>query len=164
MKRQIIALLAGAALLATPLMTDFASAHKGGGGGGGSIEKMAAKLNLTANQKTQLEAIRTRTDVKIRAILTPEQQTKFDAAKAERQQRKAAMQANGGKRPEGQKSDKGQRGKQSLNLTDAQKTQRSAIREAAKAEMQSVLTPAQQAQMAQLKAQRQGGKGQRKAS
>ncbi len=164
MKRQIIALIAGAAILATPLMTNFASAHSGGGGRGGNIETMAAKLNLTDSQKTQLAGIRSRTEVKIRAILTPEQQTKFDAAKAARQERRAAMQASGGQRPEGQKWANGQRGKPQLNLTDAQKTQMKAIRQAAKAEMDRVLTPAQRTQMEQMQPSYRGRKGAGKAA
>jgi periplasmic protein CpxP/Spy len=166
MKRQIIALVAGAALVAAPLMTNVATAKGMGGHGGPRIEQLAKKLNLTDAQKTQLEGIKSRTQAKVRAILTAEQQAKFDAAKAARDQRRAAMQANGGKRPEGTaKGDyKGARDKMGkLNLTDAQKTQIKAIHQAAKAEMDSVLTPAQKAQLEQLKQQRQERKGQRKA-
>jgi periplasmic protein CpxP/Spy len=166
MKRQILALVAGVALLAAPLMTQSAIAHKGEGGHRGPrIEQLAKKLNLTAAQKTQLEGIKSRTQAKIRSILTPEQQTKFDAAQAARAQRRAAMQANGGQRPT---AEKGKRkgadgGMRSLNLTDAQKTQIKAIRAASKTEMDSVLTPAQNTQLEQLKQQYQGRKGQRNA-
>jgi periplasmic protein CpxP/Spy len=153
MKRQMIALMAGVALIAAPLMTNIATAHKGGAGYGPRLE-FAKKLNLTDAQKTQLERIKLRTQTKIRAILTPEQQTKFDAAKAAHQKRHEPMQANGGKRPEGMnKGDRqGSKGMmRSLNLTDAQKAQMKSIHEAARAEMKTVLTAEQQAQMAQMK-------------
>jgi periplasmic protein CpxP/Spy len=173
MKRQIIALVAGAALIATPLITNLAQAQMGGGAPGGRMEKMAQKLNLTAAQKTQLDGIRSRTQAKIRAVLTPDQQTKFDAVRAEHQKEWAARKANGGKPPVGaphdEKAEKGEHKgphgmMQSLNLTDAQKAQIKAIHDAAKTEMDGVLTAAQKTQLEQLKQQHQGHKGHRKAA
>jgi periplasmic protein CpxP/Spy len=164
MKRQIIALVAGAALIATPLITNLAQAQMGGGAPGGRMEKMSQKLNLTAAQKTQLEGIRSRTQAKIRAVLTTEQQTKFDADRAAHQKRHEAMKANGGKPPTGAPHDekhepKGPHGMRALNLTEAQKTQIKAIHDAAKTEMDGVLTTAQKNQLEQLKQQHQGHKG-----
>jgi periplasmic protein CpxP/Spy len=157
MKRQIIALVAGAALLATPFMTNMATAKGEGGPRGPRIEQLAKKLNLTDAQKTQLEGIKSRTQTKIRAVLTPEQQTKFDAAKAEHQKRHEAMKANGGKRPEG--AEKGPHGMlRSLNLTDSQKAQMKEIHAAAKAEMDDVLTAAQKAQLEKEHPRRRKGK------
>jgi periplasmic protein CpxP/Spy len=167
MKRQIIAFVAGAALIATPLITNIAQAQMGGGASGGRIEKMSQKLNLTATQKTQLDAIRTRTQAKIRAVLTADQQTKFDADRAAHQKRHEAMKTNGGARPKGEQGERkgGPHGMmQSLNLTEAQKTQTKAIHDAAKTEMDGVLTTAQKTQMEQMKQQRQGNKGERKAA
>jgi periplasmic protein CpxP/Spy len=161
MKRQMIALVAGAVLLTAPLMTNMATAQNGEGGPGPRMEKLAKKLNLTDAQKTQLDGIRTRTAAKIRAILTPEQQSKFDAAKAEHQKRREAMKANGSKRSEG--LEKGPQGMlRSLNLSDSQKAQMKEIHAAAKAEMDGVLTPSQKAQLEQLKQQRQGRRGLRR--
>jgi periplasmic protein CpxP/Spy len=163
MKRQIIALVAGAALIATPLITNLAQAQMGGGAPGGRMEKMAQKLNLTAAQKTQLDGIRSRTQAKIRNLLTPEQQTQFDADRTAHQKRHEAMKANGGKPPEGPHDEKnepkGQHRMRALNLTDAQKTQIKAIHDAAKTEMDGVLTTAQKTQLEQLKQQHQGHKG-----
>ncbi len=153
MKRQIIALVAGAALIATPLVTNMAQAKMGDGASGGRMEKLAQKLNLTAAQKTQMAAIKQRTQTKIRTVLTPAQQTQFDAVRAEHQKRHEAMKANGGKRPDGKQGERkgAYGGMRSLNLTDAQKAQMKSIHAAARAEMQAVLTPEQQAQMQQLK-------------
>jgi periplasmic protein CpxP/Spy len=165
MKRQIIALVAGAALLASPFMTNMATAQKGEGGPRGpQIEQLAKKLNLTDAQKSQLEGIKSRTQAKIRAVLTPDQQAKFDAARAEHQKHREAMKANGGKRPEGEKGEhKGPHGMlRSLNLTDSQKAQMKEIHAAAKAEMDGVLTPSQKTQLEQLKQQRQGRRGLRR--
>ena len=87
------------------------------GPGGNPVEMMTKALNLTAEQQTQLKAIfdenhpkmkaimddaalskedkaakmkelRTATDAKVRAVLTAEQQTKFDEMKAKHQQGK----------------------------------------------------------------------------
>jgi periplasmic protein CpxP/Spy len=161
MKRQMIALVAGAVLLTAPLMTNMATAQNGAGSPGPRMEKLAKKLNLTDAQKSQLEGIKSRTQAKVRAVLTPAQQTKFDAAKAEHQKRHEAMKANGGKRPEGAKPNP-QGMLRSLNLTDSQKAQMKEIRAAAKAEMDGVLTASQKAQLEQLKQQRQGRRGQRR--
>jgi protein CpxP len=158
MKRQIIALVAGVALIAAPFMTNMATAQKFGDGP--RMEQLAKRLNLTDAQKTQLEGIKSRTQTQIRAVLTPEQQTKFDAGRAEVEARRAARKANGGQRPEGEyKSPREMM--QSLNLTDAQKTQIKSIHAAAQAEMKTVLTPEQQAKMEQMKqrfANRQKGR------
>jgi periplasmic protein CpxP/Spy len=159
MKRQMIALVAGAVLIAAPLMTNMAAAQNGEGRPGPRMERLAKKLNLTDTQKTQLDEIRARTATKIRAILTPAQQAQLDTAKAERQKRN---EANGGRRPEG--AEMGPQGLlKSLNLTDSQKSQVKEIRAAAQGEMDGVLTTSQKAQLEQIKKQLQGRRGQRQA-
>ncbi|MDE1191325.1 MAG: hypothetical protein PW786_04195 [Arachidicoccus sp.] len=97
---------------------------RGGGFRGGNDEKLIKELNLTADQKTQFKAIDdaqkskfdslrnaggSREDQratfmaiikesndKKRAILTPDQQTKFDAYQKEREERMKAMRQHGG--------------------------------------------------------------------
>ncbi len=150
MKRQIIALVAGAALIAAPLMTNIASADMPGGGGrSGKMERISQKLNLTETQQTQLTQIRTDTKAKMQAVLTPEQQNQLSAARAERQQNRQANGENGGQRqgPRG--------GMKNLNLTDAQKAELKQIRQEAKAAKDAVLTDTQKAQLAEMKQQRQ---------
>jgi periplasmic protein CpxP/Spy len=91
------------------------------------------KLGLTDAQKTQIQGIRRNTRTKIEAVLTPEQAAKF---KAEHQE---------GRR------ERGREAHASLNLTDTQKTQIRDIRKSSQAEVQTVLTPEQQAQMKQFR-------------
>lgn len=99
MKRQIIALAAGATLIAAPVMTNIATADLPGGGRGNKMEKMATELNLTDDQKIKLQeiwqksreemrAIRQKAETDIKNILDPEQQQKFDAMKQQRQARR----------------------------------------------------------------------------
>jgi periplasmic protein CpxP/Spy len=139
MKRQILSLLAGAALLATPVMTQMVSAQ---GMGGGGMPRMARGMNLTAAQKAQMKAIHDRTRTQIEAILTPEQKAQAAAAKQAR--------AAGGARQEGVRKEGGRKGGgmyKSLNLTETQKAQIKTIKDAARKEMALVLTPEQKAKM-----------------
>ena len=85
-------------------------------------------LNLTPEQKTKMEQLRTSTQSQIDAVLTDEQRQKLAQVKAQRQ----ANQQSGG-----------------MNLTADQKTKIKAIRAANQAQFQAILTPAQQAQLAQ---------------
>jgi periplasmic protein CpxP/Spy len=139
MKRQILSLLAGAALLATPVMTQMVSAQ---GMGGGGMPRMAQGLNLTTTQKAQMKVIRDRTRTQIETILTPEQKAQAAATKQAR--------SAGGARQEGVRKEGGRKGGgmyKSLNLTEAQKAQIRTIRDAARKEMALVLTPEQKAKM-----------------
>jgi Spy/CpxP family protein refolding chaperone len=166
MKRQIIALVAGAALITAPLMTHIATADMAGvgHGSGRKIEKMAATLKFTPEQKAKLQAIRQETQTKIKAVLTPDQQAKLEAARAERQQQWEAAKANGGT-PSGAGQRMGRGGMmKDIGLTSEQKAQIKAIRQAAKAEMKAVLTPDQQTQLEQMQQQRKQAGQQRRNS
>jgi Spy/CpxP family protein refolding chaperone len=121
------ALVLGTALIALPAMAQDPSSPppqgqggqhwRGGPGGEHQLEFLTKKLNLTADQVTQVKAIDADTasqmkalhedttvagadkrakmmdihkasQAKIRALLTPDQQTKFDALQAEMQARR----------------------------------------------------------------------------
>lgn len=157
MKRQIIALLTGAALLATPLMSQLATAQTTSAATTQSA-KSSAKLNLTDAQKAQLKALRAETMAKIRAVLTPEQQTQFDAARAAQKAERAARRADRAKGIATAKSPGRPNILQSLNLTAAQKAQIKQIRAAAKPKMDAVYTDTQKAQLAEIKAARKARK------
>jgi Spy/CpxP family protein refolding chaperone len=99
------------------------------------------KLNLTDAQKQQLGQIGKDTHDQIQAVLTSDQQAQLKAAMQNRQAGQARQ------------------GRQNLwallNLTDDQKAKIKAIKEAQKARMQAILTPAQQQQLQQMQQQRQ---------
>jgi Spy/CpxP family protein refolding chaperone len=124
----------------------------GGPGHHHGAAPMMKGLNLTDAQQTQVQSIMTQeredTHAKIRAILTPEQQTTFDARK---QQRDAWFEQR-------QKSPGGGRMMNDLNLTDTQKAQISDLmaqhREDTHAKIRAVLTPEQQATFDAHKQQR----------
>lgn len=103
-----------------------------GGGRGHGLDK----LNLTADQSSQIEAIRTDARSQMRAVLTPEQRT---AAEGSGDQRGAWRQ---------------------LNLSDAQRSQMQAIREASKAKTDAVLTAEQRQQLDQIHQERGDRQGQ----
>jgi Spy/CpxP family protein refolding chaperone len=84
-------------------------------------------LNLSAEQKTKIEQLKTNTRTQIEAILTPEQRQKFTAMKNDRSSMKD--------------------GWESLNLTADQKSKIQAIRQTNRQQLQAILTPAQQAQI-----------------
>lgn len=107
------------------------------------------RLNLTDAQKAQIKQIHESTRTKIEAVLTPEQKTKLEAAKAEMKARHQARK-NSNQKWEGRDRDK-ENIFESLNLTDAQKKEIKAIRESAKTQMETVLTPEQKAKMEQFK-------------
>jgi periplasmic protein CpxP/Spy len=155
MKRQFLALVAGLALIGAPSLTMMASAHAGGGlMDGPPIEKLAKKFNLSDSQKTQLQSLRDRTQARVKSILTPEQQSKLETAKAEWEKRRAA-----GEKPQRSGKMRGERGQRrgpgelmaSLNLTDTQKSQLKIIREESKTEMEAILKPEQRQQMQQMR-------------
>lgn len=94
------------------------------------------KLNLTADQSSKIEAIRTDTRSQIQAVLTPEQQT--------------AVEGSGNHREAWRQ----------LNLSDAQRSQMQAIREASKIKIDAVLTAEQRQQLAQMHQNRGDRQGQ----
>ena len=110
------------------LATAQAAERAEGGGPGHGLDK----LNLTADQSAQIEAIRTDTKSQMQAVLTPEQQTALESSG---DQRGALRQ---------------------LNLTDAQRSQMQAIREASKTKIDAVLTAEQRQQLEQMHQDRGG--------
>jgi periplasmic protein CpxP/Spy len=124
--------LSALALIAAPFaMTHFAQAQNGdmAPGARGPRGHHLEQLNLSDEQSTQIEAIRTEAQGQMRAILTPEQQ--------------AAVGDN-----------EGPRAWRSLDLTEEQRSQMQAIREASKAEVEAILTDEQRQQLAQIHAER----------
>jgi periplasmic protein CpxP/Spy len=111
-------------LVATPLVaTQFARAGEGG------LGHHLEQLDLTDAQSTQIEAIRTEARTQKEAILTPEQRATLEAAEADSR--------DGNRRG----------GWRDLNLTDEQRSQTQAIREASKERIDAVLTAEQRQQL-----------------
>jgi Spy/CpxP family protein refolding chaperone len=96
-----------------------------------------AELGLTDAQKSQLQQIRRNTRSQIEAVLTAEQKAQLQAAKQQAQQ--------GGQRRGYKKV------WQSLNLTDAQKSQIQAIKNSSRQQMDAVFTPEQKAKLQQMR-------------
>ncbi|MBE9129141.1 MULTISPECIES: Spy/CpxP family protein refolding chaperone [unclassified Coleofasciculus] len=94
------------------------------------------ELNLTAEQKAQLEQIRESTDSQIEQILSPEQQQQFQTIRTERQRVRGAREA--------------------LNLSDEQRDQMREIHQSAREQMQNVLTEEQRQQMREAMQSRRG--------
>ncbi|WP_427160689.1 Spy/CpxP family protein refolding chaperone [Aliinostoc sp. HNIBRCY26] len=107
-------------------------------------------LGLTQEQQTRIRQIRENARTQMEAVFTPEQKAKLEAARQERQARRAQGQA--GERPEAG----ARRGKKmaELNLTDDQKARLRAIREESKKQIEAVLTPEQRTKLQELKASR----------
>jgi periplasmic protein CpxP/Spy len=97
------------------------------------------KLNLSEQQKAQLQQIKNDTRTQIEAVLTPQQLEQLKTARQNNQANQAGQ---------------GHRGKHSamaaLNLTDAQKAKIKEIKDSQKARMQAILTPEQQQQLQQM--------------
>jgi len=98
------------------------------------VQQQKVKLNLTAEQKTKLKAIRESTRSQIDAILTADQRAKLNAGRQQRQKNRELM--------------------ASLNLSPEQKEKIKAIRQDAKRQMDEVLTPEQRQQLEQNRRQR----------
>jgi periplasmic protein CpxP/Spy len=155
MKRQILSLLAGATLIVTPLIANMQPVSAQGFGGGGLPGRMMKDLNITEQQKSQLQAIREKTRSRIEAVLTDAQKQQLAATKqqkmAERQQRQESGQNRG--------QAKGKRGGgkgmfESLNLSEQQKAQIKTIMQESRKEMSSVLTAEQKAKIRQKMTER----------
>lgn len=116
----------------------FAAPHDGwkghGGRDAGFSEKMAAKLNLSDAQKTQIKAIEAQFRTDNAAFLQNFRQTMQDF--------RAAKEANDQAKIDALKPS-----------FDAQRAQMKTLREAQKAKIRSILTAEQQAQLDALKAQ-----------
>ncbi len=122
--------LAALALVVAPLAVQAVRADDNGGHRGGHLEQ----LNLSAEQTTQIEAIRANAQSQKDALLTAEQRATLAAGD--------------------------RRGWRGLDLTEAQRSQMDAIREASKTRIEAVLTPDQQQQLAQMQ-QEHGNRGNR---
>lgn len=116
-------------------------------------------LNLTDDQKAQIKKLHEETRAKIEGVLTADQKAQLEAWKQQRKAEwQARKQAGQSQQPGGQPGQQGQRGHRAqgwmkaLNLTDDQKAQIRAIKQAERKQMESILTPDQ---LAQLKARQQ---------
>ena len=93
------------------------------------------KLNLTEDQKAQMQQIKESARTQMQEILTPEQLEKLEAAKASGQKKREVL--------------------RSVNLTDAQKAEMKKVRESRKAQFEAILTDEQKAQLQEMKQNRQ---------
>lgn len=132
MKTKVFPLLSGvfALLLATapiiPLFTQTALADTGTTQRSRGEGKFA-KLNLTDDQKTQLQKIHESTRQQLDGIFTSEQKEQMKTARQEHQ-------------------------KPDLNLTEEQKEKINAVRTEAKTQIDAVLTPEQRQQLKEMNA------------
>lgn len=122
----------------TPLLAQARGEKKGGW----------PELGLTDAQKSQLQQIRRNTRSQIEAVLTAEQKAQLQAAKQQAQQ---------GQRPQMKKV------WQSLNLTEAQKSQIQSIKNSSRQQMDAVFTPEQKAKLQQMRQNRQQNRARRNA-
>jgi len=135
MKRNAVYALAGAIVLAMPLVAvlgnatpsqaDSVVAQAPAGQDQNRRQGRQAiweQLNLTEQQRSQIEAIRQAKRQEMEAVLTPEQRSQLEAARQSGNPRGAMR---------------------NLNLTEAQKTQLRQIRESGRQQMEAVLTPEQ---------------------
>jgi Spy/CpxP family protein refolding chaperone len=156
MQLKSLSLLAGAiALTLTTTATPFAVQAQTFSTSRFQVAQAAKKgpwaaLELSADQKARIQEIQRNTRTQMEAVFTPEQKAKLEAARQERQARRAQRQPGdrpqAGKRPGMKLAD--------LNLSDAQKARMRSIREESQKQMQAVLTPEQQAKLQELKANR----------
>lgn len=91
-------------------------------------------IELTEQQKAQMQAIRKNTSAQIQAILTPQQRQQFQAAMGSGQKRRSAF--------------------MDMNLSDQQKSQIREIMQSAKAQAEAVLTPEQRQQLQTVREQK----------
>lgn len=105
------------------------------------------QINLSDTQKQQLRQIEKETHDQIQGVLTSDQQAQLKTLMQQnRQNHQGNRQGN---------HQKHQDIMAQLNLSDAQKAQITAIRQAQKARMDNVFTPEQKQQMQQMRQQRQ---------
>ncbi|MEB3294833.1 MAG: Spy/CpxP family protein refolding chaperone [Synechococcales bacterium] len=143
MKRQMIALAAGLALLVSPIATSMVSAQpmEGLPKAGLIPPKLEAELKLTEAQKAQLQRLREKTKTQMDQILTADQKAMIEKARSERKLR----------------SLKGQ-----LNVTEAQKAEMKKVMQAAKQELDGILTPEQKQILQQKREQMKSRRSQQK--
>jgi Spy/CpxP family protein refolding chaperone len=153
--RKAFALIATAALLSMPLVSQSASAGSIAINGkttiardmGGMtpekmeqrLQKMTQELNLTPTQVDQLRTLRTNTRTQMDGVLSADQKAKIKAAMQAKKGYKVAM--------------------QEANVTEAQRTRMKQIRKDSKAAMEKILTPEQ---LTKLKAKMKEHRGDRR--
>lgn len=97
---------------------------------GPRMERMTNKLNLTEQQKSQLQKLREDTQSRIiREVLTADQRSRYEAALQQGEKPRKIM--------------------KSLNLTSQQRTQMRTIHQESRQRMEQILTPEQLNQMRQ---------------
>ena len=166
MKLKLMPLLAGAialTLAAVPLATQIVQAQSNPGTPSQSGPRMMKgmrgmnALNLTAEQKAQMQQIHQETKAQIEQVLTAEQRQQLEAAKSQKQAARAerhAARAQGQARPEGQTRER--RGPfANLNLSADQQTRIREIKQASRQQMEAVLTEEQRQKLNELKQARQ---------
>ena len=105
------------------------------------------RLNLTEEQKTQMQQIKQSARAEMQKILTPEQLEKLQAAKANGQKKRGVW--------------------RSLNLSDEQKAELKKIRQSKKSQMEAILTDEQKQQWQEMRENyknRRGNRRQQRAS
>nr|WP_290224515.1 hypothetical protein [Trichocoleus desertorum] len=168
MKLKLMPLLAGAIALtlAAPLANQVVQAQSNTGTPSQSGSRMMKgmkgmnALNLTAEQKAQMQQIHQETKAAMEQVLTAEQRQQLEAAKAQRQAAKAERQAAGAQGQEGQARPQGQARERrgpfaNLNLSAEQQTRIQEIKQASRQRMESVLTEEQRQKLNELKQARQ---------
>ncbi|MBW4488010.1 MAG: hypothetical protein KME12_09490 [Trichocoleus desertorum ATA4-8-CV12] len=166
MKLKLMPLLAGAialTLAAVPLATQIVQAQSNTGTPSQNGPRMMKglkgmnALNLSTEQKAQMQQIHQETKAAIEQILTAEQRQQLEAAKAQRQAARAERQATrpeGQARPQGEAKERGGR-LANLNLSADQQTRIREIKQASRQRMEAVLTEEQQQKLDELKQARQ---------
>lgn len=104
------------------------------------------QLGLSAEQQSQIDAIKRETRTQMEAVLTQEQKNQIQAQLQARQAQRGQRQP--GQRQAGQRPKKGFG---ALNLTDAQKTQMKQIMQSSQQRIQAVLTTEQRAKLQELR-------------
>jgi len=92
------------------------------------------RLNLTEDQKAQLQEIKKSARAEMEQILTPDQLQKLQEAKASGQKKRGIF--------------------RSLNLTEDQKAKLKKVRESKKSQIEAILTEEQKAQLQQMRQNR----------
>jgi Spy/CpxP family protein refolding chaperone len=135
MKRKLLPLLAGIAAIAITAAPAFAQSTEPS-----HDFPMLSELDLTEEQKSQLEAIWESSRSEIESLLTPEQQEQFQTVRQQRQELREA--------------------REELNLSSEQKDQIRSIMQSAREEARNVLTDEQRQELRQEMRSRQGQRGQ----
>lgn len=137
--KKILFLLPGAMALilsATPMLA--VNAQESAPAPMGERMQNKNRLNLTADQKAKMKAMRENTRAQIDSVLTAEQRTQLQSEKGQSMKRGKGM--------------------RSLNLSADQKARIKTIMEASRRDREAILTPAQLEQMRQFQSQRRANR------